>query len=106
MAKLGGACRRCAWHWPDRPLASVGNRLPDILTGKDFQAIRPRIESVLRGNRVEFEREVHYQAAGTRFLHVIYTPEKDDDGAVTGFIVSMLDITERKRAEQEQKRAA
>src|SRR5262249_49519930 len=34
------------------------------------------------------------------------TPEQDDNGAVTGWIASMLDITERKRAEEEQKRAA
>lgn len=89
-----------------RPDQVIGKRMSDFLSDKDLQAIRPHIESVLRGNRVEFEREVHYQSAGTRFLHVIYTPEKDGGGTVTGFIVSMLDITERKRAEQEQKRAA
>jgi PAS domain S-box-containing protein len=89
-----------------RPEEVVGKRLSDILGDKDFQAIRPYIEKVLQGNRVEFEREVHYQGVGTRFLHVIYTPERDDSGTVTGWIVSMLDITERKRAEEEQKRAA
>ena len=89
-----------------RPEQVIGKRLSDFLSDKDLQAIRPHIDTVLRGNRVEFEREVHYQSAGTRFLHVIYTPEKDEGGTVTGWIVSMLDITERKRAEQEQKRAA
>jgi len=84
----------------------VGKRLADVLGDKDFQAIRPHVEKVLQGDRVEFEREVHYQGVGTRFLHVIYTPEKDDSGTVTGWIASMLDITERKRAEEEQKRAA
>jgi PAS domain S-box-containing protein len=89
-----------------RPEQVVGRRLSDILSDKDFQAIRPYVEKVLQGNRVEFEREVNYQGVGTRFLHVIYTPEKDDSGTVTGWIASMLDITERKRAEEEQKRAA
>src|SRR5262249_43518644 len=89
-----------------RPEQVVGKRLSDVLSDKDFQAIRPYIEKVLQGNRVEFEREVHYQGVGTRYLHVIYTPEKDDSGTVTGWIASMLDITERKRAEEEQKRAA
>ena len=89
-----------------RPEQVVGRRLPDVLGDKDFQAIRPHIEKVLQGNRVEFEREVNYQGVGKRFLHVIYTPEKDDSGTVTGWIASMLDITERKRAEEEQKRAA
>src|SRR5215472_16579455 len=89
-----------------RPEQVVGRRLPDVLGDKDFQAIRPHIEKVLQGNRVEFEREVNYQGVGKRFLHVIYTPEKDDSGTVTGWIASMHDITERKRAEEEQKRAA
>lgn len=89
-----------------RPEQVMGKRLSDILDDKDFQAIRPYVEKVLQGDRVEFEREVHYQGVGTRFLQVIYTPEKDDSGTVTGWVVSMLDITERKRAEEEQKRAA
>jgi PAS domain S-box-containing protein len=89
-----------------RPEQVMGKRLSDILGDKDFQAIRPYVEKVLEGDRVEFEREVHYQGVGTRFLHVIYTPEKDESGTVTGWIVSMRDITERKRAEEEQKRAA
>ena len=89
-----------------RPEQVVGKRLSDVLSDKDFQSIRPHVEKVLQGNRVEFEREVHYQGVGRRFLHVIYTPEKDDSGTVTGWIASMLDITERKRAEEEQKRAA
>jgi PAS domain S-box-containing protein len=89
-----------------QPEQVVGKRLSDVLGSSDFQAIRPYVDKVLQGNRVEFEREVHYQGVGTRFLHVIYTPEKDDSGTVTGWIASMLDITERKRAEEEQKRAA
>ncbi len=89
-----------------RPDKVMGKRLSDILSDKDFQAIRPYVEKVLQGDRVEFEREVHYPDLGTRFLHVIYTPEKDDSGAVTGWIVSMLDITERTRAEEKQKSAA
>jgi PAS domain S-box-containing protein len=89
-----------------RPEQVVGKRLADVLGEKDFQAIRPHVDKVLQGNRVEFEREVHYRGAPPRYLHVIYTPEKDDSGTVTGWIASMLDITERKRAEEEQRRAA
>ena len=81
----------------------LGKKLADVLGEKDFQAIRPYVERVLRGNRVEFEREVHYPGVGTRFLHVVYTPEKDGVGEVTGWIASMLDITERKHATEVEK---
>jgi PAS domain S-box-containing protein len=89
-----------------QPEQVVGKRLVDILGEKDFQAIRPHIEKVLQGDRVEFEREVHYPGVGTRFLHVVYTPDQDERGTVTGWIASMLDITERKRAEEEQQKLA
>ena len=47
-----------------RPEQVMGKRLSDILGDKDFQAIRPYVEKVLQGDRVEFEREVHYQGVG------------------------------------------
>ena len=89
-----------------RPEELIGKPIVDVLDEQDFQTVLPHIKKVLQGNRVEFEREVHNRDVGKRFLHVVYTPEKDEDGTVTGWIASMFDITERKRAEEEQKRAA
>jgi PAS domain S-box-containing protein len=81
-----------------RPEEVVGKPIVDVLGEEDFQAVLPQIKKVLEGNRVEFEREAHFRGVGTRFLHVMYTPETDEGGAVTGWIASILDITERKRA--------
>ena len=81
-----------------RPEEVIGKPIVDVLGEEDFQAVLPQIKKVLEGNRVEFEREAHFRGVGTRFLHVMYTPEKDEGGMVTGWIASMLDITERKRA--------
>ena len=80
----------------------VGKRLVDILDEKDFQTIRPYFERVLQGNRVEFEREVRYARVGTRFLHVVYTPEQNEHGEVTGWVASMVDVTEQKLAAETQ----
>ena len=85
-----------------RPEDVIGKRLSDVLGEKDFRAIHPYVERVLQGDRVEFDREVEYRGGGTRFLHVVYTPEKIEDGTITGWIASMFDITERKHAEEEQ----
>ena len=81
-----------------RPEEVIGKPIVDILGEQDFHAVLPQIKKVLEGDRVEFEREVHYRDVGKRFLHVVYTPEKDEGGTVTGWIASILDITERKRA--------
>jgi PAS domain S-box-containing protein len=89
-----------------RPEDVIGKRLVDILGETDFERIRPYVEKVLQGNRVEFERDVYFRNFGRRVLHVVYTPEKNEDGTVIGWIASMVDITERKRAEEEKTRAA
>ncbi len=81
-----------------RPEEVIGKPIVDVLGEEDFQTVLPQIKKVLQGNRVEFEREAHFRGGGTRFLHVMYTPEKDEGGAVTGWIASILDITDRKRA--------
>ena len=41
-----------------RPEAVVGKTLREVIGEENFQAIRPYVERVLRGERVEFEREV------------------------------------------------
>ena len=38
-------------------------------------------------------------------MHVVDTPERDEHGEVVGWVASILDITDRKRAEQERQRA-
>jgi PAS domain S-box-containing protein len=81
-----------------RPEEVAGKPIVDVVGEEDFRIVLPHIKKVLQGNRVEFEREAHFHGVGTRFLHVMYTPEKDEGGTVTGWIASILDITERKRA--------
>jgi PAS domain S-box-containing protein len=78
----------------------AGQKIVDIMGDEGFQTIRPHVEAVLAGHRVEYETEVHFQGVGPRLLHVIYTPEKDPLGAVRGWIASIIDITERRRAQE------
>jgi PAS domain S-box-containing protein len=89
-----------------RPEQVIGKRLNEILGEKDFNTIRPYIDRVLKGERVEFEREAQYPGLGARFVRVVYTPERDERGGVIGWIASMLDITERKREEQTRQHLA
>jgi PAS domain S-box-containing protein len=85
-----------------RPEEVVGKPIIEILREDGFKTVLPHIEKVLQGNHVEFEREVNFQGLGTRFLHVVYTPERDESGSVMGWIASILDVTERKRAESQR----
>jgi PAS domain S-box-containing protein len=85
-----------------RPEEIVGKRVAQVLGDEAFRTVLPYIEKVLQGERVEYETEIPYETAGKRFLHGVYLPEKDEQGNVTGWIASIADITERKRAESQR----
>src|SRR5262245_3404346 len=76
----------------------IGRPMIDVLGTKAFEVIRPYIERVLRGERVEFEVEVPISAGEPRFFHVVDEPWFDSEGRVTGWIASVSEITDLKRA--------
>lgn len=82
------------------PEQITGKRIVEVIGAEAFDAIRPHVEAVLQGRRVEYESEIRYHGAGNRFVRVTYVPEIDPQGRVQGWIASISDITERKRAEQ------
>jgi PAS domain S-box-containing protein len=75
----------------------IGRPMADVLGTKAFEEIRPYIERVLRGERVEFEVEVPLSAGGPRFFHVVDEPWFDSEGQVNGWIASVSEITDLKR---------
>src|SRR5262245_31977747 len=76
----------------------IGRPMIDVMGSKAFEVIRPYIERVLRGERVEFDVEVPISDGEPRFYHVVDEPWSDSEGQVTGWIASVSDITDLKRA--------
>ena len=79
----------------------IGRPIADIIGSRAFEVIRPYVERVLRGERVEYEEEVPVSLPvsgdAPRFFHVVYEPWFDSEGRITGFIASVSDTTELKR---------
>ena len=83
-----------------RPMEQiVGRPIVEVIGQPAFEIIRPRIETVLRGERIEFEDELPF-ATGPRSVHVVYTPDRDAGGAVVGWVASVMDISGRTRIEK------
>jgi PAS domain S-box-containing protein len=78
----------------------VGKKIIEIMGQTGFQTILPHVKAVLAGQRVEYETDVHFKDVGLRLLHVIYTPDIDRSGHVRGWVASIIDITEKRHAEQ------
>lgn len=88
-------------HLVGRPVEQItGRTLQEVLGAKGFETVRPYIDRVLAGERVEYEVELPL-AAGPRTIHVVYTPDRDSAGQVIGFFGSIVDITERMRAQEQ-----
>ena len=78
----------------------VGREIRAVLGDAAFEAIRSHVEKVLQGEVAEFETELPYAHAGTRFVHVRYVPDRGPGGDVCGWFASVTDVTDQKQAER------
>ncbi len=88
------------------PVASViGKTLTEVLGEDAYEALRPYVDRVLAGESVRFDLPIPYSTTGVRFVQCAYAPERGPDGAVTGFLVSAVDITARWEVEEATRQA-
>jgi two-component system CheB/CheR fusion protein len=86
-------------HWIGLPVEQiVGRPIVDVMGKAAVELIRPRVERVLLGERMEYE-EVLPIAGVPKPVHIVYAPDTDGAGNVVGWVASVTDISERKRAE-------
>jgi len=76
-----------------------GRHTRDVLGEKAYDAIRPRLERALAGQRVEFDSLLPYKT-GDRYVHVVYIPDTDNAGKTKGLFVLVNDISERRQTEE------
>jgi PAS domain S-box-containing protein len=88
-----------------RPLDEiVGHPISSVLGAEAFQTLRPYFERILAGETVTFEEELNYQDVGRRWVSGTHTPTIGPDGVVNEWVAVIVDITERKRAEEALRR--
>ncbi len=106
---------RCGWDrryvWANRAYARwlgraveevTGHPIIEVIGPSGYEAVRPYIEEVLRGRRVEWEAEVHFAGVGVVWISAVYTPTYDAAGLVDGWVAVETDMTRRKQAEEAQ----
>lgn len=81
----------------------VGRAIVEVMGESALAKMRPYIERVLAGERVEYQAEVPIANKGARYLHAVYSPDIDETGNIQGWVASVTDITERLDFEKELK---
>jgi len=92
-------------QWFQKPLREiVGHTIAEILGPENYERLREKIKRALQGEAVQFEVKNVY-ADRSRQVLVTYTPDIDENGRVRGFVSLVMDVTDRKLAEDALRRS-
>jgi PAS domain S-box-containing protein len=83
----------------------VGKAIHEIVGVEAYKRLRPHVEAVLQGKRVDFEEIIPYERIGPRWVSSTCVPQHGPDGKAIGFIAVVQDVTERKESEAALRRA-
>ena len=76
---------------------AYGKHVRDVLGDTNHERLKPYMDRVLEGERVEFEGPLPADSERTAFA--TYVPHTDSNGEVQGFFALILDVTERRLME-------
>jgi PAS domain S-box-containing protein len=93
------------WYAEPSPEAIRNRRIDDFIDPSHVDEARPRIEAVLAGRTIGGEEKAAFPDGRERWCETIRVPDCSQDGAVRGYFVLSVDITERKRIEDELRQA-
>ncbi|MGI9024510.1 MAG: EAL domain-containing protein, partial [Burkholderiaceae bacterium] len=79
--------------------ALIGMPLSELMTQDDYRYAEPYIRAALKGEAVQYEREMTYQEGALRWVLLRYVPRRGEAGVVTGFYTAATDIQSRKKQE-------
>ncbi|HEY4229444.1 MAG TPA: DUF4118 domain-containing protein, partial [Thermoanaerobaculia bacterium] len=106
--------RDLRYAWVSKPYADwlgrapeeiVGRPIEDVVGARAMETLRPYFERVLAGEVVRYEEEVEFREIGSRWIQAVYTPTRDGEGAVDGWVAVVIDVHAHKQAETELREA-
>lgn len=76
-----------------------GKPIRDVLGPKAFETIRPYLQRVMAGERVEYEARLEPTSRPPCWINATYVPVRDPETGQDGWIAVITDITRRKELE-------
>lgn len=89
--------------WIGRPIDEIaGQSVPDVIGPQAYETIRPHIEHVLAGRKVEYTAELSVPGREFRRIQAIHVPLYSGHAEVDGWIALVVDINDRRPMERER----
>src|SRR5262249_42156026 len=87
--------------WIGRPAEElVGRPIREVIGPEAFEQLGPFFARVLAGEPVQYEEAVNFRSLGPRWISAVYPPAFDAAGVPDGWVAVVIDLTERRRAEE------
>jgi two-component system, LuxR family, sensor kinase FixL len=108
-APMARCSRDLRYLWVNKPYAEWLKRSPDEIVGRPiaeilgeetFEQLLPYFNSALSGQQVRYEQRLNMPRVGLVWVSVTYAPTLAPDGAADGWVAVILNLDDRKRAEQ------
>ncbi|MDX2189634.1 MAG: PAS domain S-box protein [Bacteroidota bacterium] len=80
-------------------LPKVGESYSEIVSPNNVEVFNQRIQQVLSGESINFERKIELPKMPIIWLNVNYKPIINENNKIDLFVVTILDITSQKKAE-------
>lgn len=82
------------------PQSLIGRRFEEVVGDAVYQIAKPYVQQALAGNDANFEGSFVYNHGPTRHVNVHYSPQRNDNGQVTGYVSLTVDVSRQRTAEQ------
>ncbi|HEX6004910.1 MAG TPA: PAS domain-containing protein, partial [Burkholderiales bacterium] len=93
-------------RWVGRaPEALIGRTITEVLGEQGARELEPYLERVRKGEELRYERLADYPGVGPRWISATLTPTFDAARETDGWVAIVLDIHDRKQAEEALKQA-
>lgn len=91
-------------YWKRSRTEIVGRPMRELHSPPAWAAVEGRIADALAGRIATVETLVTDPGGATRIFDITFVPDRTDDGAVVGFVVLGFDVTDRRAAEERDRR--
>lgn len=93
-------------RWFGHPAQEIeGRAVREVLGKAAWKKVAPNMHLALAGESVEYEVELPYKDGGTRWVHISYLPDIDENNWVRGIVVMVVDLSEHQRIEDALRRS-